>query len=281
MEASKIGVCTWSIARHDVVRGIEYAASKLTLRVAQVGFFTEQSVRTADPIVIARASRRLGVEIISPFVAFEREDYASIERIAATGGYGFDEEYALRLELTRQAARLASALECASISAHAGTVPEDPAEAMYGKLVERVREVADLLREHDLRLLIETGREPARVLARFIDAVGRDNVGVNFDPGNFVIYGTDDPAQAVFPLKDRIDNVHMKDAAASADPGVSYGGPAALGAGDARIPRVLKDLRAAGYSGPLIIEADTRRLGMEALQNAVDYLRATLPASAR
>ena len=276
MKATKIGVCTWSISRHDVVSGIEYAASKLALRIAQVGFFTERSVRTADPTAIARAARLADVEIISPFVAFDREDYASIGRIAVTGGYGFDEEYALRLELTREAAQLAAALQCESISVHAGTVPDDPAEAMHGKLVERVREVADLLHEHDLRLLIETGREPARVLARFIDAVERDNVGVNFDPGNFVIYGTDDPAQAVRTLKDRIHNVHMKDAAASPNPGVSYGGPAALGAGDARIPRVLENLRATGYAGPLIIETDTRRLGMEALQNAVGYLRSTL-----
>jgi sugar phosphate isomerase/epimerase len=276
MNPLEIGVCGWSIDRHDAVQGIQYAAKELKLSLVQIGFFTERAVKEAAPEMILRAAQEAGVEIVSPFLAFEKEDYSTIQRIAETGGYGFDEQYEARLALTGDVARIAEAMGCDSISVHAGTIPADRAQAMYGRLLGRVREVADMLADHKLALLIETGREPADVLARFIEEVDRTNVGVSFDAGNFVIYGTDDPAKSVAKLQRFVRNVHMKDAGASSQPGVAYGGPASLGAGDAQIPRVLNKLRATGYAGPVMVEANTRALGMEALKRGIDYLRSML-----
>ncbi len=288
MAPFEIGVCSWSIDRADVLRSLEVAGIQLGLRAVQIGFFSEQAVRRADADVIHRTAAKAGVTLVGAFVGFEREDYASIERIAATGGFAFDDEYGLRLAVTRDVAKLmgASALRqtagprglkpAARLAIHVGTVPTDIDSPLYAKLVSRTGEVADILAEHNVRLLLETGRESAETLDRFIDSVGRKNVGVNFDPANFVVYGTGGPVGAVSKLKDRIENVHMKDALRSDQPRRKYGRPAALGSGDAGIPRVLSKLRETGYRGPLLIECGAGHTGPDAVRDAAEHLRSMI-----
>jgi sugar phosphate isomerase/epimerase len=187
-----------------------------------------------------------------------------------------DDECEHRLDMTRLVGGIAAKLGCPSVAVHAGTVPADPTSASYAKLRDRTRRAAEALAESDLRLLLETGRESAEDLRAFIEAVGVETVGVNFDPGNFVVYGADDPVRAVTTLKGLIDVVHVKDARASSSPGVAFGSPATLGSGDANIPRVLSKLRIAGFDGPLLVEENTRAFGMEAIPAAADYLRSML-----
>ncbi len=268
-----IGVCGWCIDRHDPRGSIQVAGRDLGLRVVQIGFFTRDSVRNANTAAIVEAARAADATLAGAFVAFEGEDYSSITRIAETGGFTPDEAYAPRLAVTRSVADLAAAAGCPSLSVHAGTVPTDFSSPAYRSLVARVREVADAVAARGLRLLLETGRESADALLRFIDTADRSNVGVSFDPANFIIYGTDDPVTAVTKLRDRIELVHVKDAVRSSQPGVDYGRPAPLGAGDVQIARVVSKLRATGYRGPLLIECDTREAGLDAIRNAADYLR--------
>jgi sugar phosphate isomerase/epimerase len=270
-----IGVCGWSLDRHDVLRSIATAA-EIDLRVIQLGFFTRAAVENADARAIRAKSDQCGVNICGSFIAFEGEDYSSISRIAATGGLRPNDAYAERFRLTQQAAKLAAAVGATSLAMHAATIPRDSADPAFATLSSRVREVADALAERKLHLLLETGREPAGTLLRFLDAVGRDNIAVNFDPANFVVYGTDDPVGAVSKLRDRIELVHLKDASRPVRPGVDYGRAAAFGTGDVQIARVVSKLRATGYRGPLLIECDTRESGLDAIRNAADYLRSML-----
>ena len=271
-----IGVCGWCLDRHDPRRSIEVAGRDLALRFAQIGFFTEQALRRTDPAAIIEAARSADVTLVGAFVAFENEDYVSIASIAETGGFTPDHSYPSRLAITRAVADVSAALKVSSLSVHAGTVPTDVTSGPYAKLLDRVREVSDYAAERGLRLLLETGREPVDALLRFVDAADRTNIGINFDPGNFIIYGTDDPVAAVSRLKGRIELVHLKDAIRSTYPGADYGRPASLGAGDVQIARVISKLRATGYHGSLMIECDTREAGLDAIRNAADYLRTML-----
>ena len=98
-------------------------------------------------------------------------------------------------------------------------------------------------------------------------------MAVNFDAGNFVIYGTDDPVRAVTTLAERIENVHLKDARRSARPRFEYGRSAPLGSGDANIPGVISALTATGYAGPLLVECSSREGGIDAVRTAVNRVR--------
>ncbi len=273
MSQMTIGLCGWTVDREDCVEGITYA-QKLGLGVVQIGFFSNESAEMADVSAIASAANEVEARLLAPFVAFEGEDYSSIQVIHETGGYANDEKYEERVAHTLQVADIAQSLNLDAVAAHIGSIPESTNDSRYEKLRLRVAEVCQELA--GVMLLVETGRESARTLLDFIGAVGENNIGVNFDPGNFVVFGTDDPVRAVSTLKGCIGNVHMKDAKASDAPGRSYGSPAACGRGDANIPRVLNKLRTGGYNGPILIEENTRALGVESLSIAADYLRSML-----
>ncbi len=233
-------------------------------------------MRSASADLIRRTAERCKVSLAGVFVAFEGEDYSSIARIAETGGLNPDDRWAERSEALCSAIALAADIGCPTIALHAGTIPSDPGSLLHRSLIARVREVADNAGGSSLRILLETGRESAGVLLRFLEEVARPNVAVNFDCGNFVVYGVDEPASAVTKLKGRIDLVHLKDAKRSAQPGVAFGAPAPLGAGDAQIPRVVSKLRATGYRGPLLIEGPIGEHSLEAIRHARDYLRTML-----
>lgn len=272
----EIGVCGWSIDREDAVSAIRVAGGELGLHVMQLGFFSQQAIDRADAELIGQAAREHGVRIVGTFAGFEHEDYASIASIAETGGLTPDEFYHDRVEMIRRVGALSRALECPFVAIHVGTIPDDLSSPTWGTLVARTAEVADLLASSGLRLLLETGREPVAVLLGFIEAVGRENVAVNFDPGNLIVYGVDDPARAVSKLRARIENVHLKDACQSTEPGVAYGSRAVLGTGDAQIARVVSKLRVTGYAGPLLIEGGGSEGGVDAIREAAGYLRSML-----
>lgn len=271
-----LGVCGWCLDRHDVPRSIEIAGRELQLPAVQIGFFTSRAVREADPEHIGSLAQAVGVTLVGAFVAFEGEDYSSIARIAETGGFLAEPVWAQRLSVTHDVIGIAADSGCPSVALHAGTIPTDRGSALFAKLVARVQETADCCAKRGLRFLLETGREPAETLLAFLGAVDRPNIGINFDSGNFVVYGTDEPASTVAKLRGRIDLVHLKDAFRSTKPGVEYGKPAPLGQGDVQIARVVSKLRATGYRGPLLIECDTRDVGLEAIRHAAEYLRSLL-----
>jgi len=274
--AFEIGVCSWSIDREDPGSAVRVAGGELGLRVIQLGFFSRRAIDRADPELIACAAREHGVRIVGTFAGFEHEDYTSIASIAETGGLTPDDYFDDRVEMIRRVGVLSVALECPFVAIHVGTIPDDPGPPRWSVLAARTREVADRLAASGLRLLLETGREPAAVLLAFIDALGRGNVAVNYDPGNLIVYGMDDPARAVSALRGRIENVHLKDAFQSSEPGVAYGARAVLGTGDAQIARVISKLRAIGYAGPLLIESGGPQAGIDAIREAAGYLRSML-----
>lgn len=287
-----IGVCSWSIDRLDPLRALQVSAQELQLQTIQLGFFTREVIARADLGAISRTTTEHNVSICGTFVAFEGEDYSSIDSIGRTGGLMPDDAYAGRMDALRSAATITAAIAGAAgeratrdIAIHLGTIPSNPQCPDYAKLVSRARELADVCQALRLRLLLETGREAADMLLGFISALQRENVAVSFDPANFVIYGTDDPVKSILQLKSLIGLVHLKDATRPAvragGPPASlhaagasrvFGSPAAFGQGEVQIPRVVSKLRAAGYGGPLLIETP-ERAGLNAIREAARFLQ--------
>jgi len=92
---------------------------------------------------------------------------------------------------------------------------------------------------------------------------------VNFDPANFVVYGSDDPRTAAGQLSTFVRVVHVKDARYSARPGAEFGSPAAMGEGDAGLRECLQELLATGFRGPLLIELSRREAGIVGVRGAL------------
>lgn len=276
MSTFKLGVCSWALDRNDVIAAMRTAREALGVDVAQIGFFSAAAVRAASAEEIRRAADALGLTLVGAFLAFADEDYASIATVAGTGGLAPDDRLGERLELLERVAEIAAACSIPSVAIHVGTVPSEAGSSIRRMLLNRLRDAAARLARRGLKLLLETGREPAATLAEFIREAQSPNLRANFDPANFVIYGTDDPVRAVATLKGLIELVHVKDAKVSARPGVEFGRRVPLGSGDAQMARVISKLRVAGYGGPLLLEGYSREANVDGLRAEADYVRSLL-----
>src|SRR5262249_8966735 len=114
----------------------------------------------------------------------------------------------------------------------------------------------DYCREMGQSLHLETGQEPADALLSFIQAVDRDNLFINFDPANMILYGSGDPIAALKSLGSYVRSVHCKDAKWASRPRIDWGQETPLGEGDVGIEAFLRALDEIGYSGPLTIECE-------------------------
>lgn len=59
------------------------------------------------------------------------------------------------------------------------------------------RPACDALAARGQVYALETGQETAQTLKRFIEDVNRENLKVNFDPANMILYGNDEPTSAL------------------------------------------------------------------------------------
>ena len=141
------------------------------------------------------------------------------------------------------------------MTTHAGFIPE-PTDPRYSGVIERIGKVADALHAAGCTMGLETGQESAAVLLQVMKDLGRDFVSANFDPANFVLYGSDDPVHAAQVLAGRVKMAHMKDGLPSARPGADWGEDVPPGKGKVDFPAVLKALFDGGFTGPLIIERE-------------------------
>lgn len=271
MEPLEIGVCSWSLDEPDVRQAFDLVRSEFGLSVVHYGFMKSALPGAIDGEVID-AARDFGIELSATFVAFKGEDYASIDRITQTGGLADDHALDARMQFLADAAESTARFGVKLLCMHVGYIPDDPADPRYRTMLQRTAAAADLLAKRRLTLCMETGRESPETLRRFLDDLARDNVRINFDPGNLILYGVCEPVDAVSALKDRIAHVHLKDATWSAAPGKDWGAEAPLGNGDADIPRVISKLRAGGYRGPLVIECGLTPDRLGAVGDAVEYV---------
>ena len=152
-------------------------------------------------------------------------------------------------------AKPAKVLGCEVVAAHIGFVPEDASDPDYEDVVDVVREFTDYLAGNGQKLSLETGQETGPCLLRFLKDIGRDNVRVNFDPANMILYGSGDPIEALSLVGEHVIGVHCKDGTGPTEPD-QLGTETPLGAGDVGIERFVQTLVDLGYAGPLTIERE-------------------------
>ena len=223
------------------------------------------------------AAQNAGCTVTVLFAGFEGESYASISETAATVGLVPRETRSQRADEFLEIAAFGRHLGCPVLGKHIGFVPERQSDD-YRDLVTLLQSLLDDLAPHGQRIHLETGQESAAHLIDFLDDVGRDNLGVNFDPANMILYGTGDPIEALQLLGPRVASVHCKDATWAAEPdrGREWGREVPLGDGDVGLERYLRTLHEIGYRGPLTIERETpedRAAQKADISTALDRLR--------
>jgi sugar phosphate isomerase/epimerase len=190
------------------------------------------------------------------FGGFEGESYADIPTVQRTVGLVPPETRAERTEEMKEISDFAKLLGVDAVALHIGFVPHDTTQSLYRDVVRVTQELCDHCKRNGQRLHLETGQEAPDALLRFITDVGRDNLFINFDPANMILYGTGEPIAALKKVGHLVRSVHCKDATWAARPGQEWGKEVPFGSGDVNAEAFLRTLYELGYDGALTIERE-------------------------
>ena len=118
-----------------------------------------------------------------------------------------------------------------------------------------VKEVAKHLKANGQYLLFETGQETPVTMLRCFETVGCDNLGVNLDTANLILYGKANPVDALDVFGKYVRNIHAKDGCYPTN-GHDLGEETRIGEGKVDFQAFFKKLRELGYDGHVTIERE-------------------------
>ena len=199
---------------------------------------------------------QLEITLTAVFGGFKGESYADIPTVLETVGIVPPAMRAARVQEMKEIADFAHMLQCNVVALHLGFIPHDKSDPLYGEVVEVTRDILDHCKNNNQNLHLETGQETAAGLLEFIADVERDNLFINFDPANMILYGTGEPIEALRQVGALVRSVHCKDATWADNPGVEWGAEVPLNDGAVGMEDYLRTLDEIGYTGPLTIERE-------------------------
>jgi len=198
----------------------------------------------------------LGIRLTVVFGGFEGESYADIPTVMRTVGLVPPETRKERVAEMKEIADFANLLGVDVVGLHMGFVPHDTGDVLYREVIDVTRDLCNYCKSQGQRIHLETGQESADTLLHFLADTGADNLFVNFDPANMILYGSGEPIEALKKVGKYVKSVHCKDAKWAARPGQEWGREVPLGEGDVGMERFLRTLYDIHYEGPLTIERE-------------------------
>lgn len=245
--------------RLGIILGLGKDPDAAIARVHDFGFPTCQvsagDASDATAGALKKALAKYGVEATSAVSTGPGPEIYDFKRGPQTIGLVPRQYRAARIERMKHVSDFAVKAGIGAVQGHCGFIPEDPNDPLFGETVEALRTVAAYCKKNGQNFRCETGQETPITLVRAIRAVGLDNVGVNFDVANLIMYGKANPIDAVDILAPYIQGVHAKDGLYPTDP-EKLGAEVAIGEGKVNFPVLIPKLKAIGYHNPLTIERE-------------------------
>ena len=147
----------------------------------------------------------------------------------------------------------ATAADIPAVHTHFGFIPEDPSSQQYKDFIEAVKPLATYAKNRGRMIYFETGQETPVTLRRAIRDIGTDNLGINCDVANLMMYGKANPVDAIRQFGPLVKELHAKDGCYPTDP--SYlGAEKPIPEGDVDFPGVIRELKKIGFNGAYTIE---------------------------
>jgi len=141
------------------------------------------------------------------------------------------------------------------VATHMGFIPECPFDPNFEPLCDAIRTVAQHLKKNGQYLLFETGQETPVTMLRCFEQVGMDNLGVNLDTANLILYGKANPVDALDVFGKYVRNLHAKDGFYPVN-GHDLGEEVRLGDGKVDFPALFRKLKELGYDSYVTIERE-------------------------
>ena len=204
---------------------------------------------------IKRAAEENGIEISTLWAGWTGPQEWNFTNGPSTLGIVPVAYRAQRVKELLMAADFAKKLGVTRVATHAGFLPENMNDPNYTDVLATLRYLAASFNSLGLKFLFETGQETPVTLLRFIEAIGIDNVGINMDTANLILYGKANSADAITVFGKYVMDTHIKDGNYPTC-GKELGKEVKVGEGMANLPEVIKRLKAVGYEGNFIIERE-------------------------
>lgn len=161
----------------------------------------------------------------------------------------------MRVEQLCAGADWAKKLGVTDVITHMGFIPENPNDPQFAPFCIAVRTVAGHLKKNDQWLLFETGQETPVTMMRCFEKVNMDNLGINLDTANLILYGRANPVDALDVFGKYVRNIHAKDGFYPTN-GHSLGREVRLGDGKVDFKALFKKLKELEYDGYVTIERE-------------------------
>lgn len=268
--ALKLGVITGLDSNPDAhfVKMADLGVPTCQLAVWDATLYTDE---IAEQVI--EAQKKYNVEVSSLWAGYPGPAAWNFTQGPSTLGFVPPEYRAMRVETLKVAAQWAKKIGAPSVSTHAGFIPENPADPNYAGTIEALKEVASACNDLGLGFWFETGQETPVTLLRAITDIGLENLGVNLDPANLMLYGKANPVDALDILGPYVKGFHAKDGDYPTDP-MKLGKEYPIGEGKANFPVLIPKLRSFGYTGPLTIEREiSGEKQIEDIKKAMAYLK--------
>ena len=141
------------------------------------------------------------------------------------------------------------------VATHMGFIPECPFDPNFEPLCDAIRTVAQHLKTNGQYLLFETGQETPVTMLRCFEQVGMDNLSVNLDTANLILYGKANPVDALDVFGKYVRNLHAKDGFYPVN-GHDLGEEVRLGDGKVDFCGLFRKLKELGYDSYVTIERE-------------------------
>ncbi len=181
----------------------------------------------------------------------------------------------MRVQTLCKGSDYAKAMGVSDIITHMGFVPENPNDPNFLPFCDAVRFVATHCKKNGQYLLFETGQETPVTLIRCFEVVSRvksqgltiDNLGINLDTANCILYGRANPVDALEVFGKYVRNLHAKDGFYPTN-GHDLGKQVKIGEGRVNFEGVIKGLRDLGFDRFITIEREIS--GEQQLKDILD-----------
>ena len=160
-----------------------------------------------------------------------------------------------RLATLKKASDFAEKIGVNKLVTHVGFIPENPDHPDFAGTVGALRNLCRYMKPKGQYFLFETGQETPVTMLRTIQAIELDNVGINFDTANLILYGKANTLDALDVFGKYVMETHIKDGGYPTD-GMRLGREVPAGQGKADLPAVVKKLEELGYTGSFTIERE-------------------------
>lgn len=182
----------------------------------------------------------------------------------------------MRVQNLCDGSEFAKKLGVTDIVTHMGFIPENPNDPNFAPFCVAVRTVASYLKKNGQYLLFETGQETPVTMLRCFEKVGYDNLGVNLDTANLILYGRANPVDALDVFGKYVRNIHAKDGFYPTN-GHELGVEVRLGDGKVDFKALFTKLKELEYDSYVTIEREIWDEQQRAdIIYARDYLRKTI-----